>query len=377
MLFFADRVIGDPDTYWHIAVGRWIIAHRAVPHEGIFSATMPHVPWVTQEWLAEIGLAWLFDLFGWTGLVVATALCVAMALAMLLRVLLRSLEPVHALIATVLAYFLTMPHILARPHIFTLPILVAWVAALVRARGEDRAPSPWLALLMILWANLHGGYVFGVGLAALLGGEAVLLAADWPARLRAARGWAIFGGLLVIAALITPYGIDGLLLPFRISQMSFALAQVDGMVEPQFPIVPAARSMDHGRALRRVLARLAAAADACIVGASVAAPVAPAPAFGELLGFCAPLLVASALAPQLSRGSDSVLDRFMAALAKPAGVGGAALAGALMLAISGGPAARRRRAQSEHHRADCGARRGQGGSCRRPCAQRSIILAAT
>jgi hypothetical protein len=55
--------------------------------------------------------------------------------------------------------------------------------------------------------------------------------------------------------------------------------------------------------------------------------------FGELLGFCAPLLVASALASQLSRRSDSVLDRFMATLAKPAGMGGAALAGALMLAI--------------------------------------------
>src|SRR5437867_3227733 len=49
VLFFANRVIGDPDSYWHIAVGRWIIAHRAVPREGIFSATMPHVPWVAHE----------------------------------------------------------------------------------------------------------------------------------------------------------------------------------------------------------------------------------------------------------------------------------------------------------------------------------------
>src|SRR6266446_1809270 len=223
---FGDRVIGDTDTYWHIAVGRWIIAHRSVPHDGIFSATMSHVPWVAHEWLAEVALASLFDHFGWTGLVVATALCVAMALAMLVRALLRMLEPVHALIATVLAYFLTMPHILARPHILTLPILVAWVAALVRARSQDRAPSPWLAPLMILWANLHGGYAVGPGLAALLGGEAVLLAADWPARLRAARSWAIFGALLVLAAFVTPYGIDGLLLPFRMLQMSYSLAQV-------------------------------------------------------------------------------------------------------------------------------------------------------
>jgi hypothetical protein len=333
VLVFADRVLGDPGTYWHVATGRWIIAHSAVPHEGIFSATMPHVPWVTQEWLAEIVLAGLFELFGWTGLVVATALCIAMALAMLLRVLLHSLEPMHALIATVLAYALTAPHILARPHIFTLPILVAWVAGLVRARGEDRAPSAWLALLMILWANLHGGYVAGVGLAALLGGEAVLLAADWPARLRAARGWAAFGGLLAIAALITPYGIEGLLLPFRISQMSFTLAHVDEWLSPNFQslqpleiwimvVLFAALSLGWRLPLTRALLVL------LLLHLSLRRL-----RFGELLGFCAPLLVASALAPQLSRRSDSVLDRFMATLAKPAGMGGAALAGALMLAI--------------------------------------------
>src|SRR6266581_5267844 len=85
LLALSDRVLGDGDTYWHIAVGRWIIAHRAVPNRGIFSATMPDAPWVAHEWLGEVLLAWLFDHFGWTGLAVVTALCVAAALALLLR----------------------------------------------------------------------------------------------------------------------------------------------------------------------------------------------------------------------------------------------------------------------------------------------------
>src|SRR5215216_5335659 len=137
VLVFADKVLGDPDTYMHVAIGRWIIAHRAVPHEGIFSATMPHAPWVAHEWLSEVVLAGLFDYLGWPGLVAATGLCVGAALAILLRELLRSFEPVHALIATVMVYTLTMPHIVARPHIFALPVFVAWVAGLVRARNED------------------------------------------------------------------------------------------------------------------------------------------------------------------------------------------------------------------------------------------------
>ena len=68
------------------------------------------------------------------------------------------------------------------------------------------SPPPWLALLITLWANLHSSYMLGLVLAALLAGEAVVLAPDWGARLRAARGWAVFGGLSVAAALLTPFG---------------------------------------------------------------------------------------------------------------------------------------------------------------------------
>ncbi|HEY4044139.1 MAG TPA: hypothetical protein VGM32_20160, partial [Rhodopila sp.] len=196
----GGAVLHDPDTYLHIAIGRWIMAHRAVPFHGIFSGTMAQAPWVAHEWLGEVLLARLFDAFGWAGLVAVTAFCAAASLAMLLRQLLRSLLPVHAMIATALAVTLVIPHVLARPHVFTLPILVLWAAGLVRARDEDRAPAAWLAALMALWANLHGGYLFGLGLTGLLAAEAVLLAPDWRSRRRAAAGWAFFGALAVGAA---------------------------------------------------------------------------------------------------------------------------------------------------------------------------------
>jgi hypothetical protein len=31
------KILHDPDTYPHITTGRWILAHHAVPHHGIFS----------------------------------------------------------------------------------------------------------------------------------------------------------------------------------------------------------------------------------------------------------------------------------------------------------------------------------------------------
>src|SRR5439155_20259973 len=100
LLFAARAVLSDPDTYWHIAVGRWIIAHGKVPHVDVFSFSMPGAPFTPPEWLAEIGIAWLYDHYGWGALVAATALSVAAALTMLLQALLRSLMPAQALIAT-------------------------------------------------------------------------------------------------------------------------------------------------------------------------------------------------------------------------------------------------------------------------------------
>jgi hypothetical protein len=334
----GGAVLHDPDTYLHIAIGRSIIAHGAVPRHGIFSSTMPDAPWVAHEWLGELALAGLFDHFGWAGLAAVTALCAAAALAILLRMLLHILVPVHALIATVLAFILVVPHVLARPHIFALPILVAWAAALVWARSENRAPAPWLAGLMVPWANLHGGYVFGLGLAALLAAEAVLLAHDPPTRLCAVRGWGVFGALALGAALITPFGIEGLLLPFRLTGMSYALSQLTEWRSPNFQsfeplevwimlVLFAALSLGWRLPPVRLLMLLLLLHMALRHSRH-----------GELLGLIAPLLVAPALAPQLRAASGDhsagPVDRGLAEFAKPAGLPGFALAGAMLFGIS-------------------------------------------
>ncbi len=54
LLLLGARLLNDPDVYWHIAVGRWIVEHRAVPHVDPFSATMAGAPWIAKEWLSQL-----------------------------------------------------------------------------------------------------------------------------------------------------------------------------------------------------------------------------------------------------------------------------------------------------------------------------------
>jgi hypothetical protein len=221
----AMKLLNDGDTLSHIALGRWIIAHHALPFNDPFTYTLPGHSWVPHEWLAEIVFAAIWRSLGWGGIVSATAGAIGATFALLTRALQSSLGPRRAVIGAALAFLLSEGHLLARPHVLALPLLVIWMAGLVRARDEDRVPSRALLPVMVLWCNLHGGFVVGLLFAALLAAEAVLDAAG-VARPQVARGWGGFLGLAGLSALVSPNGISAILLPFRMVQMNFALSSI-------------------------------------------------------------------------------------------------------------------------------------------------------
>jgi hypothetical protein len=212
LLALGPRLLNDPDSYSHIAVGRWIMAHRAVPASDPFSFSMHGAPWITFEWLSEVIYAAVYALSGWAGVVALAAAAVALAVGLLTRFLLRELAPTPALLMVTAAVILLAPHILARPHVLTLPIMVAWAAALVRCMDRRAAPPYWALPLLVLWANLHGSVVLALGLI----GPAVLEAlldekrSEWP---RVVLRWLPFTALAVAACCLTPYGPDPLLMP--------------------------------------------------------------------------------------------------------------------------------------------------------------------
>ncbi len=214
LALFSPGVLGDGDTFWHLATGEWIIGHGAVPHADPFSLTHAGADWTAHEWLAEVAMAAALRAGGWGGLLVLTAGAAAAAFFQLARHLRRWLPAGAVLLLALLAAACVSPVLLARPHILALPFLEAWVAGLFIARAAGRAPSWGLLPVMCLWANMHGGFIIGLLLVVPLALEAVLAAPDtWRAVL------ARWGGFLlaaVAAAMLTPHGWAGLLFPFQV-----------------------------------------------------------------------------------------------------------------------------------------------------------------
>jgi hypothetical protein len=218
VVLFAPQVLNDGDSWWHVTAGGWMLDHRRVLTADVFSYTFAGRPWHTHEWLAEGLGALAFRAAGWSGVVLLHAIAAAAAMAILARQVGRSLAGLSLTLVLLLAFGCMAPSLLARPHLLALPLLCAWTAGLVRARAQDRAPPLALALLMIPWANLHGGYFLGLALIGPFAVEAVAEAKD--ARLATLRAWAVFGFASLAASLVTPFGLSGLIFPFQLLGLS-------------------------------------------------------------------------------------------------------------------------------------------------------------
>jgi hypothetical protein len=216
-LSFAPQVLNDADTFWHIAAGRWIIAHGAVPQADPFSFTFVGRPWMAHEWLSEVIMAGAFLAAGWSGVMLLTGLAVGGLAALMGTWLLRWLTPLSTLTTLVVGIACVGPGMLARPHLLVLPVVALWTIGLLRAREQGRAPPLWLPLVMALWANMHSSFLVGLVIAGALALETLLDFKAW--RRRALVDWAAFVALSLLATLATPHGIDGLAFPLRVLNM--------------------------------------------------------------------------------------------------------------------------------------------------------------
>jgi hypothetical protein len=208
----AARGLADSDYYWHITAGR-LVAERGVLSTDPFSYTWAGQPWVMHEWLGELVIYWLVTAAG-VGVVtflfgvisVSGVLVVAWALHRI------GVAMLPLALASGLVVVLYTPYATVRPQAFSWLFLGILIAGLLTTRSEHRW-RPWLAIpLFVVWANVHGLYVIGLG---VLGVYVLFtLLGRTP---MASRRWEVAGVLLAAFAVssLTPAGPAGLLYPLR------------------------------------------------------------------------------------------------------------------------------------------------------------------
>lgn len=232
-LINGSGLLGDTDTYWQIAVGQGILESGAMPRVDIYSFTKPGEPWISSSWLAQVIYAVSYNVAGWAGPVVMASSAIAATFALLASVLERRISTIHATLVALAAMVLSAPHFLARPHVLAMPVMVAWAAGLMMASERRQPPSLWLLPLIALWANLHGGFVFGLVLAGAFAIDALWSAVPAQRQGLALR-WAGFGLAALAACCVTPYGWESILASRRILDLGELLRLISEWAPADF-----------------------------------------------------------------------------------------------------------------------------------------------
>ena len=209
---FGIRAVSDPDTWWHLKTGAYLLSHWR------FSGPDPWVPFsskpfVLTQWLPEVVAQKGYQIFGLPA--VAWLRCAAMLalISALVWTARQAADAVPAMIAALAGLIGAGGSLSERPQLVSFVLLAITVGAWWKTAGDLR-PRWWLVPLAFLWACSHGLWGIGalVGLAVIAG-----LALDRRLDRRTALRLLAIPALSVLAAAVTPVGPRLLLTPFQVS----------------------------------------------------------------------------------------------------------------------------------------------------------------
>ncbi len=210
-VFLASVLLGnrmlntDGDLGRDLTVGRLIITSGTIPTTDVLSWSKAGEPRPPYEWLTQATFALAERVGGLDAIVLLVSTIIGLGFVIVFAdAVERSGLPVTSLLLAAWAAIASSLHWLARPHVLSFLFLAVWLRELERLR-TDATHRPWaLPVLMLLWANSHGGFVFGF--AAWLAYVAGWL---WDSRRGKSdqaigRNLLLGGALSLVASVITP-----------------------------------------------------------------------------------------------------------------------------------------------------------------------------
>jgi hypothetical protein len=178
--FYSIRTwaaVVDPDIWWHIRTGDWILAHHAVPRYAIFSQHLER-PWIAYSWLFDVivsGVEHRFGLAGIPGFLICLQVFISLTFLIAIRHFARSFwwSWLIASLAIYAFYVNPLRSLLFTLLFFTLELVLIFEA---ERRAEDKLLF-WTAPLFFLWANFHIQFIHGLFVLALYVGTRIIAVA--------------------------------------------------------------------------------------------------------------------------------------------------------------------------------------------------------
>ena len=203
-LYCLSTTTADPDLWGYLAFGRLFWGQGQFPYLDIFAYVPTLKPWVYHEWLTGVLFYPLYRTLGAPGLqVLKYAFGLGTAVVIYLTARRRGADSLPtALILFFALLAMSVGYSAVRAQVFTYFFFALFLYLLESARLSGNWRRLWLLVpIQIVWCNLHGGFLAGLGLIFLYAlGEALSRRPFRPY-----LGWFLLAGL---ATLINPYGLQ-------------------------------------------------------------------------------------------------------------------------------------------------------------------------
>ena len=194
----STGAIQEGDLFWHLRTGEWIVENHRLPVSDLFSYTTPaDSPMVTsllrRYWLGQIALYGVWQIGGPEGIVLLRALTYVAIIGILCLWSWRRSQGLLPLLGLALTALLLREFTNERPQLFSFLLTPLVLAILDTRRGLVALP-----LIMLLWSNMHGGYLLGSAVILLFLGCEILGGRD--------RRFLLYLGLALVASMFNPSG---------------------------------------------------------------------------------------------------------------------------------------------------------------------------
>lgn len=199
----------EGDLWWHLRLGEAIATTRNLPTVDQWTVAGADRPFnAAHSWLGDLTLYGLEAKGGLAALVMLQAMTGTLTVALLqcLCSILRA-DARGAAMLSIVSFLSLFPFSTARPQIFSWLLFACFeVILIVTASGRLR----WLVMLpvlMIVWVNLHGAWVMGLGLFGIYGLWWVWTGLSGQRSLHSLWPHALTGLGVLLATFLNPEGI--------------------------------------------------------------------------------------------------------------------------------------------------------------------------
>jgi hypothetical protein len=211
----------DFDFWWHLKTGELILERGTVPYADWFTYMDANQPWIDMHWGFQILIVGVYRFLGVNGVILTKAMLFTTAVAIGWIAAGRHLPRAGKVFIWLPAVIAISGRAYERPEMLTVLFLAMALLLAEKCRNNTRWLPAW-PLLILVWANCHALFILGIVVWCALAGEALLRQIPMISNLPVTRHWhpisprqvALYTVLILGAALINPYTLDGLMFPW-------------------------------------------------------------------------------------------------------------------------------------------------------------------